>query len=129
MRSIYRANLWLLATAAAVVGASVAAATHQAASTPPSTAAVTGQPAAQYVGSASCRRCHTATYERWSKTRMANVVTDPKAHPEVVIPDFSKPDPLLTFRLDEKGTALYAVDYAGKAVTFVIVSEILIAAG
>ena len=31
-----------------------------------------------YVGSAACRRCHTATYERWSKTLMANVVTDPK---------------------------------------------------
>jgi hypothetical protein len=30
-------------------------------------------------------------------TRTANVVTDPKEHPEVVLPDFSKPDPLLTF--------------------------------
>jgi predicted CXXCH cytochrome family protein len=59
------------------------------------------QEPATYVGSAACRRCHTATYERWSKTRMANVVTDPKAHPEVVLPDFSKPDPLLTFKLDD----------------------------
>lgn len=58
-------------------------------------------PQATFVGSQSCRRCHTATYERWSKTRMANVVTDPKAHPEVVLPDFSKPDPLLTFKLDD----------------------------
>jgi predicted CXXCH cytochrome family protein len=40
-------------------------------------------------------------YERWSKTRMANVVTDPKVKPQVVIPDFSKPDPLLTFKLDD----------------------------
>ena len=31
----------------------------------------------RYVGSQTCRRCHAATYERWSKTRMANVVTDP----------------------------------------------------
>jgi hypothetical protein len=61
-------------------------------------AATTMQPAATYAGSQSCRRCHTATYERWSKTRMANVVTDPKAHPEVVLPDFSKPDPVLTCR-------------------------------
>ena len=70
-------------------------------------AAQTGAPAqgaaaqAGYVGSQACRRCHTATYERWSKTRMANVVTDPKAHPEVVLPDFSRPDPLLTFKVDD----------------------------
>ena len=64
-------------------------------------AATASQSGATYVGSQSCRRCHTATYERWSKTRMANVVTDPKAHPEVVLPDFSKPDPLLTFKLDD----------------------------
>ena len=52
-----------------------------------------------YVGSAACRDCHTAIYQRWAKTRMANVVTDPKQHPEVVIPDFSKPDPVRTFTL------------------------------
>jgi len=54
-----------------------------------------------YVGSLACKQCHAATYERWSKTRMANVVTDPKQHPEVVIPDFNKPDPLLTFKLSD----------------------------
>ena len=32
---------------------------------------------------------------------MANVVTDPRQHPEVVLPDFTKPDPLLTFKLDD----------------------------
>ena len=32
---------------------------------------------------------------------MANVVRDPKEHPEAVLPDFSKPDPLLTFKLDD----------------------------
>jgi hypothetical protein len=31
---------------------------------------------ATYVGSTTCRRCHAPIYERWSKTRMANVVTD-----------------------------------------------------
>ena len=54
-----------------------------------------------YVGSTTCRTCHTATYDRWSKTRMANVVNDPKLRPEVVIPDFTKADPLLTFKLTD----------------------------
>jgi predicted CXXCH cytochrome family protein len=58
-------------------------------------------PQATYVGSAACRQCHAPIYERWSKTRMANVVTDPKVHPEVVLPDFSKADPLLTFTLND----------------------------
>jgi predicted CXXCH cytochrome family protein len=56
---------------------------------------------ASYVGSLACKACHAPTYERWSKTRMANVVTDPRQHPEAVLPDFSKPDPLLTFKLDD----------------------------
>ena len=30
-----------------------------------------------YVGSAACSSCHTATYNRWKNTRMANVVRDP----------------------------------------------------
>jgi predicted CXXCH cytochrome family protein len=65
----------------------------------PQTAASSVEPA--YVGSQSCRRCHAPTYERWSKTRMANVVRDPRQHPEAVLPDFSKADPLLTFKLDD----------------------------
>jgi predicted CXXCH cytochrome family protein len=64
-------------------------------------AAQSQAPNAQYVGSQSCRRCHAPTYERWSKTRMANVVRDPKEHPDAVLPDFSKPDPLLTFTLSD----------------------------
>jgi predicted CXXCH cytochrome family protein len=54
-----------------------------------------------YVGSAACRRCHAPIYERWSKTRMANIVTDPREHPEMVQPDFNKADPLLTFKRDD----------------------------
>jgi hypothetical protein len=50
---------------------------------------------AQYVGSATCKSCHSAIYDRWSKTRMANVVRDPKTHPEAIIPDLAKPDPLV----------------------------------
>jgi predicted CXXCH cytochrome family protein len=83
--------LMSIAAGQAVRGASQAA--------PPRPAA---QAAARtYVGSMACRRCHIPTYERWAKTRMANVVRDPRQHPDAVIPDFSKPDPLLTFRLDD----------------------------
>src|ERR1700722_8869675 len=31
-----------------------------------------------YVGSAACKSCHERVYARWSQTRMANVVRDPK---------------------------------------------------
>ncbi len=54
-----------------------------------------------YVGSASCKGCHAEIYERWRKTPMANVVRDPHEHPDALIPDFSKPDPLLTFSKDD----------------------------
>lgn len=55
--------------------------------------------AAHYVGSAACQSCHADLYNRWARTPMANVVRDPQAHPEAVIPDFSKPDPLVKFTL------------------------------
>ncbi|MDP9012724.1 MAG: c-type cytochrome [Pseudomonadota bacterium] len=61
------------------------------------TAAPGVTPAARYAGSAACQSCHEDIFARWSKTRMANVVRDPKRHPEAIIPDFSKSDPLLTF--------------------------------
>jgi len=54
-----------------------------------------------YVGSTACKSCHTSIYERWSKTRMANVVRDPKEHPDAIIPDLSKSNPLLTFTKDD----------------------------
>lgn len=56
---------------------------------------------ATYVGSATCKTCHTGIYDRWSKTRMANVVRDPKVHPEAVTPDLSKPDPMLNFKVND----------------------------
>ena len=64
-----------------------------------SAAAVYGQ--SQYVGSTACKTCHAAIYERWSKTRMANVVRDPKTHPDAILPDLSKPDPLVKFTKDD----------------------------
>jgi predicted CXXCH cytochrome family protein len=54
-----------------------------------------------YVGSEACARCHRPIYDRWAKTRMANIVTDPREHPEMVLPDFNKSDPLLTFKLTD----------------------------
>jgi hypothetical protein len=55
---------------------------------------------AAYVGSTACKTCHPAVYNRWSKTLMAKVVRDPKAHPDAIIPDLSKPDPLVKFTVD-----------------------------
>lgn len=54
-----------------------------------------------YAGSSACKSCHGGIYERWSKTRMANVVLDPKTHPDAIIPDLSKSDPLVTFTKDD----------------------------
>jgi predicted CXXCH cytochrome family protein len=56
---------------------------------------------ASFVGSQSCQSCHEEAYAGWSKTRMANVVRDPKAHPDAVLGDFTHPDPVRTFPLDD----------------------------
>src|SRR5580692_10526160 len=45
--------------------------------------------AARYVGSAQCAKCHREIYEQWRKTPMANVVRDPREHPEAIIPDLT----------------------------------------
>ena len=67
---------------------------------------VSAQPApagggAQYVGSVACKTCHSQLYQRWAKTRMANVVGDPREHPDAILPDLSKPDPLVHFTKDD----------------------------
>jgi predicted CXXCH cytochrome family protein len=71
----------------------------------PSADAVSDAPAsvasAHYVGSAACKDCHAEIYDRWKDTLMANVVRDPREHPDAIIPDLSKPDPLLTFTKDD----------------------------
>jgi predicted CXXCH cytochrome family protein len=56
---------------------------------------------ASYVGSAACKTCHDEVYGRWKKTRMANVVRDPKMYPDAIIPDLSKADPLVNFKKDD----------------------------
>jgi predicted CXXCH cytochrome family protein len=55
----------------------------------------------QFVGSASCESCHRDIYARWKRTLMANVVRDPKQHPDAVIADFSRPNPLVTFSVGD----------------------------
>jgi len=44
---------------------------------------------AHYVGSAACQKCHEQIYEHWKRTPMANVVRDPRVHPEAIIPDLA----------------------------------------
>lgn len=66
-------------------------------------------PEAIYVGSAACGRCHAPIYERWKKTRMANVVKDPREHPDAIVSDFSTPNPLVTVTKDQ-----IAFVYGGK---------------
>jgi predicted CXXCH cytochrome family protein len=44
---------------------------------------------AHYVGSAACQKCHGQIYERWKKTPMANVVRDPKEHPDAITPNLA----------------------------------------
>src|SRR5262249_5180220 len=61
---------------------------HTAAMVAPATQ--TPASARTYVGSGTCGDCHVSIYERWAKTRMANVVTDPKVRPQVVIPDMNR---------------------------------------
>ncbi len=55
----------------------------------------------EFAGSQACAPCHAATYERWRKTRMANILQDVKVHPEAILGDFSKPNPAVTFRKED----------------------------
>jgi hypothetical protein len=105
-----RAAMLMVAGVAALSASIVVPVTTQGAAQAPRPAPA-GQPQANtsapvangatYVGSEACRRCHAPTYERWSKTRMANVVVDPKQHPEAVIGDFARPNPARTFTIDD----------------------------
>ena len=44
---------------------------------------------ARYVGSQACAKCHAQIYDRWKKTPMANVVRDPREHPDAIIPELA----------------------------------------
>jgi predicted CXXCH cytochrome family protein len=55
---------------------------------------------AHYVGSAACEKCHADIYAHWKTTPMANVVRDPKDHPDAIIPDLAS-DPFAKFTSDQ----------------------------
>jgi len=55
---------------------------------------------ARYVGSAACEKCHAEIYAHWKKTPMANVVRDPRTHPEAIIPDL-RTNPLTKFTREQ----------------------------
>jgi predicted CXXCH cytochrome family protein len=55
---------------------------------------------AHYTGSQACAKCHREIYERWKKTPMANVVRDPREHPEAILPDLAT-DPIAKFSKDQ----------------------------
>jgi len=44
---------------------------------------------AHYVGSVACQKCHAELYARWKKTPMANIIRDPREHPDAIIPDLA----------------------------------------
>lgn len=56
---------------------------------------------ARYVGSKTCRGCHQDIYARWAKTRMANVIRDPRLHPDAFAADPSTAPEGLRFSKDE----------------------------
>jgi predicted CXXCH cytochrome family protein len=66
---------------------------------------IKGSDSAYYVGSQSCQKCHAQIYEQWRGTPMANVVRDPRKHPDAIMPDlatnsiakFSKDDVALVY--------------------------------
>ena len=45
--------------------------------------------ASPFAGSLACARCHAEIYDRWKQTPMANVVRDPRASPDVILPDLA----------------------------------------
>ena len=51
---------------------------------------------AHYIGSAACAKCHAEIYESWKKTPMANVVRDPREHPDAIPADPSH-NPIAAF--------------------------------
>jgi predicted CXXCH cytochrome family protein len=46
-------------------------------------------PSAHYTGSQACQKCHSEIYNRWEKTPMANVIRDPREHPDAILPDLN----------------------------------------
>jgi predicted CXXCH cytochrome family protein len=53
-----------------------------------------------FAGSKACEKCHAEIYWRWNKTPMANVVRDPREHPDAIIPDLAT-NPFTQFTKDQ----------------------------
>jgi len=58
-------------------------------------------PKPHYVGSESCKSCHLSQYNSWKKSRMANILLDPRQRPDAIVGDFTHSDPVRTFTLDD----------------------------
>lgn len=56
---------------------------------------------AHYVGSQACQSCHQDQYARWQKTAMANVLRDPKLHPDAIAADPATAPEDLRFSRDD----------------------------
>ena len=55
----------------------------------------------EFVGSQACSSCHKEIHDRWKNTLMANVLQDPQENPEVILGDFSTPNPLVNFKKED----------------------------
>jgi predicted CXXCH cytochrome family protein len=94
-----RRALWTVAIIASLIFISAMAGAQKAAPDSGHDSASASKP--HYLGSEACKTCHLAQYNGWKKSRMANVLLDPKQHPEAVVGDFTHPDPVRTFTLDD----------------------------
>ena len=94
----FRLSIFQIGCCALLVGAgSVASCSSPPPQSPPSQTEGGGN----FVGSAACQSCHQEIYDRWKDTLMANIIRDPKQHPEAIIADFSTPNPLVTFKKED----------------------------
>jgi predicted CXXCH cytochrome family protein len=75
--------------------------TVSATAVPPESASPYIARTAHYVGSTACQKCHAEIYRSWKKTLMANVVRDPREHPDAIIPDLSQTNSLVHFSIND----------------------------
>ena len=60
----------------------------------------------KYVGSAKCEKCHQRIYRQWKQTLHSKMTQEIAKNPDVVVGDFSKPDPNRPFELKD---AVYTI--------------------
>jgi hypothetical protein len=91
--------LCVLLIGAKLICAPTLARTQQPSQAPVENATSVDKP--HYVGSEACKSCHLPEFNGWKKSRMANILLDPRKHPEAVVGDFTHPDPVRSFTLDD----------------------------